>query len=119
MQNGGEDIHSRGREGPVPLELSNPPHLLSANEVTQQLHTDPENGLSDEEAKSRLTLAGPNELLGGGGVSIGRILMGQIFNAMALVSTHSTAFFLHKATNLFSVGSYHGHGSNFCNQIMG
>lgn len=85
MQNGVEDLHPRSREGPVPLELSNPPHLLSADEVAQQLQTDPDNGLSDEEAKSRLTKFGLNELLGGGGVSATRILMKQIFNAMVLV----------------------------------
>ena len=86
MQNGVEDLHPRSGQGPVPLELSNSPHLLSADEVAQQLQTDPDNGLSDEEAQSRLTKFGLNELLGGDGVSIGRILAGQIFNAMTLVS---------------------------------
>lgn len=69
----------------MPLELSNPPHLLPAHEVAQQLQTDPDNGLSDEEAKSRLTQFGLNELLGGGGVNPGQILMRQVFNAMVLV----------------------------------
>ncbi|KAF8429556.1 sodium transport ATPase [Tirmania nivea] len=85
MQNGVEDIHPRSREGSMPLELSNPPHLLPADEVARQLQTDPDNGLSDEEAKSRLTKFGLNELLGGGGVSASQILMRQIFNAMVLV----------------------------------
>jgi len=90
MQDGVKDLHPRSREGPVPLQLSNPPHLLSADEVALQLQTDPDNGLSDEAAKSRLTQFGLNELLGGGGVSAGRILMKQIFNAMVLVSTYTT-----------------------------
>ncbi|KAF8456034.1 hypothetical protein BDZ91DRAFT_701772 [Kalaharituber pfeilii] len=85
MQNGVEDLHPRGREGSMPLELSQLPHLLTADEVAQQLQTDPDNGLSDDEARTRLTKFGLNELAGGGGVSILRILMRQIFNAMVLV----------------------------------
>ena len=119
MQNGVEDIHPRSREGSVPLELSNPPHLLSADEVVQQLQTDSDNGLSEEEAKSRLTKFGPNELMGGGGVNAGQILMRQVFNAMVLVSTHPAELLLHVVTNLLPVGFDYGHGSNFCNQIMG
>ena len=118
MQNVSKDIHPRSREGSLPLELSNPPHLLPANEVVQQLQTDPDNGLSNEEAQSRLTKFGLNELLGGGGVNAGQILMRQVLNAMVLVSTHSTELLLPAVTNLLSVGSYHGHGSNLCNQIM-
>jgi len=118
MQNGVEDIHPRSRQGSVPLVLSNPPHLLPADEVAQLLQTDTDNGLSDEEAKSRLTKFGLNELLGGGGVNAGQILMRQVFNAMVLVRTHSTELLLYAVTNLLLVGSYHGHGSNFCNQIM-
>jgi len=83
MHNGVENMDPRSSEGPLLLTCS--PHLLSADEVAQQLHTDPDNGLSDEEAKSRLTKSGLNELLGGGGVSASRILMKQIFNAMVLV----------------------------------
>lgn len=85
MQNVSKDIHPRSREGSLPLELSNPAHLLPANEVVQQLQTDPDNGLSNEEAQSRLTKFGLNELLGGGGVNAGQILMRQVFNAMVLV----------------------------------
>lgn len=85
MNNGVEDLHPRGREGPVPLELSRLPYLLTADEVARELNTDPDCGLTEEEAKSRLTKYGLNELEGGGGVSAGRILMKQIFNAMVLI----------------------------------
>ena len=86
MQNGAEDIYPRSSEGSMLNQLSRAPHFLSANEVAHQLQTDSDNGLSDEEAKSRLTTIGLNELQGGGGVSAGRILAKQIFNAMSLVS---------------------------------
>lgn len=86
MQNGVQDLHPRSCEGSVPLELTYAPYLLTGDEVANQLQTDPDNGLSVEEAKSRLTEFGLNELIGGGGVSATRIMMKQIFNAMVLVS---------------------------------
>lgn len=85
MQNDVEDLHSRSREGSLPFETSKQPYLLSADEVARELQTDPDNGLSDHEAHSRMTRVGLNELEGDGGVSVGRILAKQIFNAMVLV----------------------------------
>lgn len=93
MQNDAQDLYPRGREGPMLLELSAPAYLLTAGEIVLQLATDPENGLSEEEAKSRLTTYGPNELEVGGGTSVIRIIMKQIFNAMGLVSLRSFFFF--------------------------
>lgn len=99
MQNGGSHLHPRSGQGPLPdsqqqqkgapagaLQLSKDAYLLTTEQVVQELNTDPDRGLTEAEAKSRLTQSGPNELAGGGGVSIGRILAGQIFNAMVLVS---------------------------------
>lgn len=88
MQNDAKAIYPRSGEGSVPNQLSRPPHFLSSDEVALQLQTDPENGLSAEEAKSRLAIFGPNELSKGAGVSAGRILAKQIFNAMSLVSAY-------------------------------
>ncbi|KAL7266004.1 P-type ATPase [Rhizina undulata] len=86
MQNGGKDLHPRSGQGSVHhLQLSSNAYLLNYHDVITQLKTDPDNGLSEEEAKSRLAQFGPNELAGGGGVSATRILMKQIFNAMVLV----------------------------------
>ena len=72
------------------LQLSKPPYILSAEEVANELGADPDQGLSEEEAQSRLTRVGLNELTGGGGVSAGRILAKQIFNAMVLVCSHTS-----------------------------
>lgn len=85
MQNDAKDLHPRGCEGPM-LRLLAPAYLLAAEEVALQLATDPENGLSEDEAKSRLTKYGLNELEAGDRVSATKILMKQVFNAMALVN---------------------------------
>ncbi|KAI5845384.1 hypothetical protein BZA05DRAFT_408351 [Tricharina praecox] len=91
MQDGGQDIHPRSGQGPVhpgpgsDTQLQTPAYLLSAAEVLRGLNVDPDNGLTEEEARARVQTAGPNELAGGGGVSPLRILAGQIFNAMVLV----------------------------------
>ncbi|KAG0132683.1 hypothetical protein HOY82DRAFT_502144 [Tuber indicum] len=85
MQNDGKDIHSRSREGPVHNGLSNDPYLLSGDQVLRQLSTDPDDGLSDAEAGARMTKFGLNELDTGAGVSVVRILLRQLFNAMGLV----------------------------------
>jgi len=67
-------------------ELSKAVYLLTAEEVARELNTDPDNGLTESDARSRLANAGENVLRSGGGVSSIKILMGQIFNAMAMVS---------------------------------
>lgn len=93
MQNGGKDLHSRSGQRPVhpdsDTQLPTPAYLLSADEVIRGLNVDPDNGLTEEEARARVQIAGPNELAGGGGVSPLRILAGQVFNAMVLVSSGS------------------------------
>jgi Na+-exporting ATPase len=96
MQDDAKNIHPRSREGPMfqqqqqsspeHLVLSSPAYLLTAEEIVQQLATDTDNGLSEEEAQRRITKYGLNELEAGGGVSAFKILMGQIFNAMVLVT---------------------------------
>lgn len=86
MKNDAQDLHPRGREGPMLQGLSAPAYLLTAEEIILQLATDPENGLSEEEAKLRLTKYGLNELEAGDQVGVTTILMKQIFNAMVLVN---------------------------------
>lgn len=105
MQNDGQNIHPRSRERPVFQPYAAPsvpspvpagemglqhlpvnPYLLSGDEVVRQLRTNPDDGLSDQEAESRLTIFGLNELSDGPGVSVVEIFLRQIFNAMSLVT---------------------------------
>lgn len=95
MQNDAPHLHPGSREGPLPpaaagprgkWTLSQDAYLLSPDQVLSELVTDLDTGLSESAAKERLSDVGLNELQGGGGVSVVRILMGQIFNAMVLVS---------------------------------
>lgn len=66
-------------------EKSNCYHTLSAQQVADQLTTDIDNGLSDEEAATRLTRDGPNSIKGAKGVSIWQIFMQQVANALTVV----------------------------------
>ena len=66
--------------------LSQPAHSLPFDVVLNQLASDPEEGLSAEEAKGRLGKYGQNVLEGDEGVSIVKIIIRQIANAMMLVS---------------------------------
>lgn len=66
--------------------LSQPPHCLSYTAVLEQLSTDADDGLANAEARSRLDTYGLNRLDEGEGISIGKILLQQIANAMMLVS---------------------------------
>ncbi|KAK4701347.1 P-type Na+/K+ transporter, partial [Phenoliferia sp. Uapishka_3] len=64
------------------------PHffLLTREDLESRLETSGETGITEEEATSRSTRDGLNQLSGGGGgVSILGILGGQLFNAMVLV----------------------------------
>ncbi|KAL3477238.1 hypothetical protein BJX99DRAFT_226586 [Aspergillus californicus] len=65
--------------------LSQPAHSLTYDAILQELTVNPEEGLSTSEAKKRLELYGPNELEGGESVSLVKIVIRQIANAMMLV----------------------------------
>jgi magnesium-transporting ATPase (P-type) len=67
------------------FQLSAPAHSLSIEEVLRQLFTRKEDGLTRDEAEKRLQSYGPNKLDEGEGVSIAKILLRQIANAMMLV----------------------------------
>ena len=67
--------------------LRQPPHCLPYSLVLEQLSTDADDGLSSIEARSRLDTYGYNRLDEGEGVSIWKILLRQIANAMMLVSS--------------------------------
>lgn len=65
--------------------LSLPAHCLTAEEVIQQFSTHADDGLTAEEAKRRLEQYGPNQLEEGEGVSVIKIIIRQVANAMMLV----------------------------------
>ena len=65
--------------------MSLPAHSLKWTKVAEELGADPDDGLSEEEAKKRLDQYGRNELGDGGGVNPGKILLRQVANAMTLV----------------------------------
>lgn len=66
--------------------LSQPAHSLPIDNVLSQLASDPEDGLTAAEAAGRLQKYGQNVLEGDEGVSIVKIVIRQIANAMMLVS---------------------------------
>ena len=65
--------------------LSQSAHTLPYDVVIRELGTNFEEGLSSEEAKQRLHKYGPNKLEEGEGVSVIKILIRQVANAMMLV----------------------------------
>lgn len=71
--------------------ISAPAHALNIEQVVKELKADVEVGLSDEEARTRLEEYGRNELGEEKGVQPVKIFIGQIANALTLVSS-STAF---------------------------
>lgn len=77
-----EDPSSLG-SGASPL--SRPAHSLPYDEVLSELQTKLDDGLTTEEAKARLEKYGPNKLDEGEGISMVKILVRQVANAMMLV----------------------------------
>ncbi|PWY80901.1 potassium/sodium eff [Aspergillus sclerotioniger CBS 115572] len=67
------------------IPLSAPAHTLSDITVLHELTVNPEDGLSIQEAQSRLQKWGTNELEGDEGISLAKIIIRQIANAMMLV----------------------------------
>lgn len=67
--------------------LDRPAYRLWPDEVEKLLDTNIERGLSKQEAKHRHELVGDNALEGGKGVSILKVLVRQVGNALTLVSS--------------------------------
>jgi P-type Na+/K+ transporter len=66
--------------------MSAPAHALSYDQVAEELQANTMNGLSTSEAKSRLEVHGRNEFGESEGVQPLKIFVGQIANALTLVS---------------------------------
>jgi Na+-exporting ATPase len=69
------------------INLFQSAHALTFHDVLNQLGTNCEDGLTSSEAKQRLEQYGENMLEGDEGVSLAKIVIRQIANAMILVST--------------------------------
>ena len=67
--------------------LSQPAHSLSFEAVIRELGTNSDDGLTSGEVKQRLEKYGQNILEGDEGVSIAKIFIRQVANAMMLVSS--------------------------------
>jgi P-type Na+/K+ transporter len=65
--------------------ISAPAHAMKWTAVADELQTDTDDGLTNEEAKRRLDEYGENVLGETGGVNPGKILLRQVANAMTLV----------------------------------
>ncbi len=74
--------HDHGSGG---SPLSQPAHSLTFEAVIKELGTELDEGLSPGEATRRLDQYGPNKLDEGKGVSVVKILVRQVANAMMLV----------------------------------
>lgn len=77
----GEESGSHQENGPLSL----PAHCLTADAAVRDLSTHADDGLSWDEAEKRLQSYGPNMLEEGEGVSVVKILIRQVANAMMLV----------------------------------
>src|SRR5690554_2519907 len=62
-----------------------PWHTLEADAVLAQLQTEPQSGLTTNEAQQRFQRFGPNELIDRGGISPWRILWGQLTSIMVVI----------------------------------
>jgi magnesium-transporting ATPase (P-type) len=65
--------------------LNQPAHTLTYEDVIKELTTELEDGLHPDEASRRLQQYGPNQLDEGEGVSLVKIFVRQVANAMMLV----------------------------------
>lgn len=100
----GEKTTGKGKEtlqdrvsGQANKPMSQPAHALTFDQVVEQLTSDADYGLAAAEAKRRLDEYGRNELGDSEGVSLLKIMVAQVANAMTLVSS----------TTLDAVTSFH------------
>lgn len=81
--------------------LSNFPHSLTFEAVINELETNFEDGLATNEAKQRLEKYGENMLEGGESVSLAKIFIRQIANAMMLVRICHCLYHSHKRASRY------------------
>ncbi|KAJ6177868.1 hypothetical protein N7519_008329 [Penicillium mononematosum] len=83
-----EAQNGSGSQSPADITqqpLSQPAHSLSFEDVISELQTNSEDGLTSAEVKQRIEKYGENVLEGDEGVSLAKIVIRQIANAMMLV----------------------------------
>jgi P-type Na+/K+ transporter len=73
-------------KGPLQYDLDVPAHTLPYEDVLDKLAVNHDSGLSEDEARRRKDMYGPNQLDEGPGVRPFRILVHQVANALTLVS---------------------------------
>jgi len=103
-------------KGPRPYDLDVPAHSLPFEDVLKTMSVSHESGLTEEEAKNRKNIYGPNQLDEGPGVQPFRILVHQVANALTLVSCRLGPRVGHALTLI--IGPDHGHGCQFCHQVL-
>jgi hypothetical protein len=100
--------------------LSKPAYSLPYDAVVAELGSRIEEGLSDDEAGRRLQHYGPNKIEEGEGVSLTKISVRQVANAMMLVKP--PIFLQHEnytsLTCFYAIGPNHGHGCQFRHSIV-
>lgn len=77
---------------PGHADLSQPAYCLPFDVVLKELGTNVDEGLTKDEAARRLQQYGPNQLDEGEGVSVVKILVRQVANAMMLVKRPTLLF---------------------------
>lgn len=80
-----EDSVANHVSGQANKPLSLPPHSLTIEKVVEELKANPEDGLTDSDAKARLEEYGKNQFGEQKGVQPVKILIAQVANAMTLV----------------------------------
>lgn len=73
---------SSNESGPPTQIFSRPPYQLSAEQIADEFGVNVETGLPPIEAGQRLEKYGNNQLDGGEGVPIWKVLVKQVSNAM-------------------------------------
>jgi Na+-exporting ATPase len=79
-----------GKEIRADQNYTKQPFLLSVDEITREIETNLDSGLTNSQVQQYQEKYGPNRLEGDGGVSWYSILGKQISNAMILVSLVSS-----------------------------
>ena len=86
-------------------------YQLETDQVIENLQTDPQDGLSDEEARNRLEKYGPNELVEKGGRSPWLILWDQMKEVMVVILlvaaiVSSLSSMINSTATIFSMDIY-------------
>lgn len=94
-------VKNKNKNKTLHIEHETPFHTLTVDQIEQHYSTNTLEGLTTQEATSRLKTYGHNELQGNGGIKWYKVLWRQVANTLVVILLIATVSWTHIPNSLF------------------